>query len=71
MVFHEVTFSHPVFSAAATQAQERWQEINGVNKTWFAGAYWLNGFHEDGLVSALRVVNQLGVSVPILNNHRP
>ncbi len=71
LVFHEVVFSHPVFSAAATKAQARWGEINGVNKTWFAGAYWFNGFHEDGLVSALRVANGLGVAVPILNNHRP
>jgi len=70
LVFHEVTFSHPVFSAAATAAQDRWAEINGVNNTWFAGAYWFNGFHEDGLVSALRVVNHLGVMVPILTTHR-
>lgn len=71
LIFHEVTFAHPVFSAAATQAQARWGDINGVNKTWFAGAYWFNGFHEDGLVSALRVANGLGVAVPILTNHRP
>lgn len=71
LIFHEVTFAHPVFSAAATQAQACWADINGVNKTWFAGAYWFNGFHEDGLMSALRVANHLGVAVPILNNHRP
>lgn len=67
-IFHEVTFSHPVFSAAATTAQQRWAEINGVNRTWFAGAYWQNGFHEDGVVSALRVANCLGVDIPILLN---
>jgi predicted NAD/FAD-binding protein len=56
-------YAHPVFSQAAMQAQERWQEINGVNRTWFCGAYWLNGFHEDGVNSALRVVKALGVKV--------
>lgn len=69
-IFKEVMFSHPVFNAAATQAQARWQEINGVNNTWFVGAYWLNGFHEDGVVSALRVANALGVKMPILENNR-
>jgi uncharacterized protein len=71
LIFQDFTFSHPVFSAAATQAQGRWAHINGVNKTWFAGAYWFNGFHEDGVVSALRVVNALGIDVPVLNHNRP
>ena len=53
-------YAHPVFSQAAVQAQEQWQNINGVNLTWFCGAYWFNGFHEDGVNSALRVVNALG-----------
>ena len=55
-------YAHPVFNLEAINAQERWQEINGVNKTWFCGAYWMNGFHEDGVNSALRVAKQLGVS---------
>jgi len=40
-------------------AQSRWSEINGVNNTWFCGAYWRNGFHEDGVWSAKRVVQDL------------
>ncbi|MEY4589086.1 MAG: 15-cis-phytoene desaturase [Pseudomonadota bacterium] len=68
LIFHDTTFAHPVFSASATQSQNRWGEINGVNNTWFAGAYWFNGFHEDGVVSALRVANSLGVEIPILTN---
>lgn len=50
-------YAHPVFSASSVAAQQRWSEINGVNNSWFCGAYWRNGFHEDGVVSALRVVN--------------
>jgi uncharacterized protein len=71
LIFQDLTFSHPVFSATATQAQGRWAQINGVNKTWFAGAYWFNGFHEDGVVSALGVVNALGIDIPVLKNNRP
>lgn len=51
------SYDHPQFTLAGMEAQERWSEINGVNNTWFCGAYWRNGFHEDGVYSALRVVN--------------
>jgi predicted NAD/FAD-binding protein len=40
-------------------AQQRWDEINGVSKIWYCGAYWRNGFHEDGVISALRVASAL------------
>ncbi len=56
-------YDHPVFSLNAIEAQERWSSINGVNKTWFCGAYWANGFHEDGVVSALRVAEKLGATL--------
>ncbi|EAQ97440.2 NAD(P)/FAD-dependent oxidoreductase [Congregibacter litoralis] len=49
------TYDHPVFSLEGMAAQERWGDINGKQNTWFCGAYWHNGFHEDGVVSALRV----------------
>jgi len=48
-----------VFTEEGIRAQQRWSEINGVNNTWFCGAYWRNGFHEDGVWSALRVANAL------------
>ena len=41
-------------------AQARWQELLGANNSYFCGAYWANGFHEDGVVSALRVTNAFG-----------
>jgi predicted NAD/FAD-binding protein len=52
-------YDHPVFSVGGIAAQQRWQEINGLRNTWFCGAYWHSGFHEDGVVSALRVVEAL------------
>lgn len=53
-------YDHPVFSLEGIAAQQRWGEINGVANTWYCGAYWHNGFHEDGVNSALRVVSALG-----------
>lgn len=52
-------YSHPVFSLTSVQAVSRWEEINGVRDTWFCGAYWGNGFHEDGVASGLRVAQCL------------
>jgi len=46
--------------SGAVQAQMRWNEISGRNRTHFCGAYWFYGFHEDGLNSALRVARALG-----------
>ncbi|WP_299588395.1 FAD-dependent oxidoreductase [uncultured Microbulbifer sp.] len=55
-------YAHPQFSVASSRAQQQWARINGVNRTWFCGAYWTNGFHEDGVNSALRVAEGLGVA---------
>ena len=52
-------YSHPVFTLEGVHAQARWDEIAGVNNTWFCGAYWANGFHEDGVCSALRVAESV------------
>ncbi|GAB3319703.1 NAD(P)/FAD-dependent oxidoreductase [Haliea atlantica] len=59
-ILGEFRYDHPVFSLAGIDAQQRWGEINGVRNTWYCGAYWHNGFHEDGVVSALRVVEGIG-----------
>ncbi|EPN70389.1 amine oxidase, flavin-containing protein, partial [Pseudomonas syringae pv. actinidiae ICMP 19079] len=53
-------YAHPQYSLEAIAAQARWQEINGVDNTWYCGAYWANGFHEDGVVSGLRVAQAFG-----------
>ncbi|MEE4662175.1 MAG: FAD-dependent oxidoreductase [Halieaceae bacterium] len=49
---------HPVFSLEQVAAQGRWAEVNR-DRTWFCGAYWHNGFHEDGVRSALRVAEAI------------
>lgn len=54
-------YSHPVFSLASVAAAARWSDINGVNRSWFCGAYWGNGFHEDGVSSGIKVARALGV----------
>lgn len=46
-------YDHPLFDLTAVAAQRRHAEIDGVRRTYFCGAYWRNGFHEDGVVSAL------------------
>lgn len=61
-VLGEYNCSHPVFNHQSLAAQQRWAEISG-NRTHFCGAYWGNGFHEDGVVSALRVAAQFGESL--------
>ncbi|MFY0665691.1 MAG: FAD-dependent oxidoreductase [Natronospirillum sp.] len=53
-------YNHPVFTPEGMVAQERYHEIGNKNRTHFCGAYWFNGFHEDGVDSALRVVKDLG-----------
>jgi predicted NAD/FAD-binding protein len=52
-------YAHPVFDEGAIRAQARHEELNGVHGTWFCGAYWGYGFHEDGVQSALRVCRRL------------
>jgi len=52
-------YRHPVFTPEAVMAQRRWSEINGQRRTWFCGAWWGWGFHEDGTRSAQRVIDHL------------
>lgn len=60
-IIGQFNYAHPVFTVAGQQAQQQWSDINGVNNTWFCGAYWRNGFHEDGCASAVKVAQELGV----------
>ena len=58
-VLGRYVYQHPVFTAAAVAAQRRRHEINGVRRTYYCGAYWSYGFHEDGVKSALVSVEEL------------
>jgi uncharacterized protein len=55
-VIKKLHYRHPLFTLAGAQAQLRHAEISGHNRSGFAGAYWKNGFHEDGVVSALAAI---------------
>jgi len=59
-IYGQYQYSHPMFTRESVAAQARWPEISGINRTHFCGAYWRNGFHEDGVVSAIRVAEMLG-----------
>jgi uncharacterized protein len=59
-VLRRLTYAHPVFDAPAVAAQARRAEISGVRNTWYCGAWWRYGFHEDGCLSAVEVARALG-----------
>lgn len=48
-------YDHPLFTRDSLRAQQRHHEISGVRHTHYCGAYWRYGFHEDGVMSGLRV----------------
>lgn len=59
-VIETISYEHPQFDAKAINAQKRHAQISGKNRTYYAGAYWRYGFHEDGLWSANRIASKLG-----------
>ena len=63
-VLRRITYHHPVYTPLSVAAQRRRAQIQGVNRTWFAGAYWGWGFHEDGMRSAVEVAHGLGAGWP-------
>ena len=63
-VIAEFDYAHPIFDGPAIAAQQKLAEVQGEGGIWLAGAWGSYGFHEDGLKSALRVVNGLGVWAP-------
>jgi predicted NAD/FAD-binding protein len=59
-VIRRLLYSHPVYTPAGVAAQVRREEISGVRRTYYCGAYWSYGFHEDGVKSALAVCKHFG-----------
>lgn len=57
---HSQIYSHPVFDAATFKAQQELWSLQGQRNTWFCGAYFGAGFHEDGLQAGLAVAEDLG-----------
>jgi uncharacterized protein len=72
-VLKTITYHHPVYLPAGVAAQKRRAEVSGVNRTFYCGAYWRYGFHEDGVVSAEWALEEFaraqagadGTSVPL------
>ena len=62
-IIKNLSYEHPLFTIEGINAQKRKREISGHNNTYYCGAYWRNGFHEDGVVSALDVCSQFGESL--------
>ncbi|KKA43729.1 MULTISPECIES: NAD(P)/FAD-dependent oxidoreductase [unclassified Salinivibrio] len=55
-ILKQFVYAHPVFNTDSVAAQQQRHRVNGQQRSWFCGAYWYNGFHEDGVRSALDVV---------------
>ncbi len=60
MLHHSEVYDHPLFDAAAIAAQSQLWRLQGARRTWFCGAYFGAGFHEDGLQAGLAVAEALG-----------
>ncbi|WP_406645617.1 FAD-dependent oxidoreductase [Aliisedimentitalea scapharcae] len=58
-IYDRAEFDHPIFDKAALRAQTVIRTMQGQNRTWYAGAYNRNGFHEDGIASAMRIVRMI------------
>lgn len=62
-VVRRIVYHHPAYRPEGVAAQRRWADVNGARRTWYCGAYWSYGFHEDGVKSALRVAERFGRSL--------
>ncbi|ART79581.1 NAD(P)/FAD-dependent oxidoreductase [Oceanisphaera avium] len=62
-ILRRFNYAHPVYNSGAIAAQSRRFEICGLQHTHFCGAYWYNGFHEDGVNSALDVCARFGIGL--------
>jgi predicted NAD/FAD-binding protein len=62
-IYRQMTYHHPLYNPESLGARHSHQEINGVNRTFFAGAYWGYGFHEDGVASGVEVCKHFGKSL--------
>lgn len=70
-VLRRMAYRHPAFTAGRAAAQARYGELLGAQRSWYCGAYWGAGFHEDGVNSALAVVRAIGRVRAKSSNWRP
>lgn len=62
-ILRTFSYHHPFYTSESFTAQQRFKEISGQNRTHYCGAYWANGFHEDGVNSALAVAKHFGIEL--------
>jgi len=62
-VVQRLQFDHPLFNRNTRQAQQQHEQLHGDRKIYYCGAYWGYGFHEDGVVSALKVCKHFGIQL--------
>ena len=67
-VIQTFNYSHPLFTVPGVAAQKRHDEISGINRTFYCGAYWRYGFHEDGVLSALKVCDYFNQTLETSGN---
>ncbi len=60
-VLYQTSYQHPLYTPESIAAQQRFDEVSGPRHTFYCGAYWRYGFHEDGVVSALAVARKFGI----------
>lgn len=63
-IFAKFNYEHPIFDSKAVASQAHIDEIQGLDRIYFCGAYQKFGFHEDGIASAIAVINKLGITAP-------
>jgi len=68
-IIQSIAYEHPVFTASSVAAQARHADINGLKRTYYCGAYWRYGFHEDGVVSALNALQHFDARCENVQQH--
>ena len=58
-IIKKINFTHPFYNLRAIEAQKKLEKLQGENNSWFCGSYFGYGFHEDGIKSAINIVNQV------------
>ncbi len=61
LIFEQHNYRHPIFDLKTIAAQEKLPQIQGKRNIFFCGAYTRYGFHEDGLLSAIKIINQMSI----------
>ena len=59
MIFNKHILEHPIFDISARNSQMKIPQVQGINNSFFCGAYNKYGFHEDGVVSSIEAVKKL------------